>query len=98
MDDFLGAFDTAHEVALLPIYAASETPIKGITSEKMLESMRARGHRHVAYCQDLNHAKEHVLQALSDGKVVLLMGAGSIGALAQELREIIDNQSTEVSQ
>lgn len=93
MDDFLGAFDAAHEVALLPIYAASEVPIKGITSEKMVESMRARGHRHVTYCQNLESAKEHALQALSDGKVMLLMGAGSIGALAQELRDAIGAQT-----
>ncbi|MDX8403066.1 MAG: UDP-N-acetylmuramate--L-alanine ligase [Mariprofundaceae bacterium] len=90
MDEFLGAFDAAHEVALLPIYAASEAPIKGVSSEKMVESMRARGHRHVTYCQNLDDAKEQALQALADGKVVLLMGAGSIGTLAQELREIIE--------
>jgi len=94
MDEFLGAFDAAHEVALLPIYAASETAIEGISSEMMVAGMRARGHRHVEFCQSLENAKEHALQALSDGKVVLLMGAGSIGTLAQQLRDDITEAAT----
>ncbi len=90
MDEFLGAFDGAHEVALLPIYAASENPIEGVTSEKMAEGMRARGHKSVSLAADLEAARELAMSQLNQGKVVLLMGAGSIGGLAQQLRETID--------
>ena len=89
MDEFLGCFDAAHEVALLPIYAASESPIEGVTTEKMVEGMRARGHKHVSLCPDLESAERDALQKIKDGKVVILMGAGSIGGLAQRLRDII---------
>jgi len=89
MDEFMGCFDVAHEVALLPIYAASEPPIEGVTTEKMVEGMRARGHKHVSLCPDLESAEQDALQKIEDGKVVILMGAGSIGGLAQRLRDII---------
>ncbi len=89
MDEFLGCFDVAHEVALLPIYAASESPIDGVTTEAMVDGMRARGHKQVSLCPDLDQAERDALQKLKDGKAVVLMGAGSIGGLAQRLRDII---------
>jgi UDP-N-acetylmuramate--alanine ligase len=89
MDEFLGAFDAAHEVALLPIYAASESPIEGITTEAIIEGMRVRGYKHVSLCPDLESAERDALQKIEDGKVVILMGAGSIGGLAQHLRNHI---------
>lgn len=87
MDEFLGAFDTAHEVSLLPIYAASEQPIEGITSEKMCEGMQRRGHRQASLCTDLDTAHALAMRKLNEGHIVLLMGAGSIGTLAQRLRD-----------
>lgn len=87
MQEFLGAFDAAHEVALLPIYAASEVPIDGISSDRLVEGMRARGHRHVSTCTDLDAAHRQALEGLARGDIVILMGAGSIGSLAAQLRE-----------
>jgi len=87
MDDFMGAFDTANEVSLLPIYAASEIPIEGINSQTLSEGMLARGHRHVSLLDDLDAAGVVVHEQLAAGHIVMLMGAGSIGALAAKLRE-----------
>ncbi|HKI60467.1 MAG TPA: UDP-N-acetylmuramate--L-alanine ligase, partial [Mariprofundaceae bacterium] len=83
----------AHEVALLPIYAASEAPINGITSDRMAEGMRQRGHKDVSLCADLEEARAHALRNMRAGKVVVLMGAGSIGGLAQQLRDEIAEAS-----
>jgi UDP-N-acetylmuramate--alanine ligase len=94
MDEFLGAFDAAHEVTLLPIYAASESPIEGITTEAIIEGMRARGYKHVSLCPDLENAEQDALQKIKDGKVVILMGAGSIGEVAQRLRNIISEANS----
>lgn len=95
MDEFLGAFDAAHEVVLLPIYAASEAPIPGITSEQMCQAMQARGHRSVHVCETMEAAKAQAEAWLRQGHVVLLMGAGSIGGLAQELRAGSEATATE---
>jgi len=87
MDDFMGAFDTANEVALLPIYAAGEAPIKGITSQALCQGMLARGHRHVSLLDHPDAARVAVHAQLAAGHIVVLMGAGSIGAMAAQLRE-----------
>jgi len=87
MDEFMGAFDAANEVALLPIYAASESAIKGVDSACMQEGMIARGHRGVSLLSDLNDARNMANTALAAGHIVLMMGAGSIGSLASQLRE-----------
>ncbi|MDX8392067.1 MAG: UDP-N-acetylmuramate--L-alanine ligase [Mariprofundaceae bacterium] len=86
MNDFLGAFDAAGEVVLLPIYAASEQPIEGVSSEVMSAAMQHRGHKNVRCCADLDAARDIASEALMEGRVVLLMGAGSIGGLALSLR------------
>lgn len=86
MKEFLGAFDLAHDVLLLPIYAASEQPISGISSETVRDGMIARGHRSVQTCEDFEYAKATATHALEKGHMVILMGAGSIGALAADMR------------
>ncbi len=87
MDEFLGAFDEAAEVALLPVFAAGETPIEGVSHEVMAEGMRSRGHRHVTTLADLDEGRDLARRALAAGRTVLLLGAGSIGGLAAELRQ-----------
>jgi len=86
MNEFLGAFDDAAEVVLLPVYAAGETPIKGVSSEVMVSGMKQRGHRNVRCCADLTEARDIAVKGLREGRIVLLMGAGSIGGLAASLR------------
>ena len=87
MADFMGAFDAANAVALLPVYAAGETEIDGANSEQMAEGMRARGHRNVSLLENLESACDLAASELADGHIIVLMGAGSIGALAQQMRE-----------
>jgi len=87
MDDFLGCFDTAQKVRLLPIYAASEEPIDGVTSQAIADGMRTRGHRDVAVIEDFEEAQAWVEAELKAEHIVILMGAGSVGAMAKQLRE-----------
>jgi len=87
MDDFMGSFDLCHVLHVLPIYAASEDPIEGVSSEVLQQGMVKRGHRHALLCSDLNMAETLAKQALQAGDVVLLLGAGSIGGLAERLRQ-----------
>lgn len=87
MDEFMGAFDAANEVALLPIYAASESEIEGVNSQRLMEGMALRGHRGVALVADLQAAHALANATLQRGDIVLLMGAGSIGSLAQQMRD-----------
>ncbi len=86
-DAFLGAFDLADEVHVLPIYAASEAPIAGVDHERLATAMRARGHRGAGALPDLDAACALASAKLQTGAVVLMLGAGSIGRAAARLRE-----------
>jgi len=86
MDDFMGAFTAADDVALLPIYAASESAIAGVNSACLQDGMRDRGHRNISLLSGLEGARTLADKALAAGDVVLMMGAGSIGALANQMR------------
>ncbi|RMG92537.1 MAG: UDP-N-acetylmuramate--L-alanine ligase, partial [Zetaproteobacteria bacterium] len=83
------AFDDAHTVALLPVYAAGEPPIEGADSRAIGEGMRACGHKDVRLLADFQEAEALVQEVTERGGIAMLMGAGSIGGLAQKLREEI---------
>ncbi|MDX8401469.1 MAG: UDP-N-acetylmuramate--L-alanine ligase [Mariprofundaceae bacterium] len=86
-EDFLGAFDAADEVFVLPVFAAGEPPIEGIDHERLAQAMLARGHRAASTLADLDEARDTAMQRLEEGGIVILMGAGSIGGLAARMRE-----------
>jgi len=87
MDDFLTCFELANELVLLPIYAASEQPIEGVTSQNVQQGLIRRGHRQVSLLHDLDEALNHAKSCLEQGYIVLMMGAGSIGSVAATLRQ-----------
>jgi len=88
MHEFMGAFDAANSVALLPVYAAGESEIADASSDRMAEGMMARGHRGVSLLKNIEEAHACADSALAQGDVVVLMGAGSIGGLARQIREV----------
>ena len=92
-DEFLGACDAAQKVRLLPIYAASETPIQGVDSAWLADGMTKRGHRDASVIEDMDAAKAWVLSELEAGHIVLVMGAGSIGGFVKGIRQTLGSDS-----
>jgi len=82
LDEFGGAFTDADTVVVLPIYAASEEPLPGITSELLAE--RIKGPRvHVA--SDFSSAIAAVCAAARGGDLILTLGAGSVSQLGPQI-------------
>jgi UDP-N-acetylmuramate--alanine ligase len=82
LDQFADAFAAANTVFVLPIYAASEEPIAGVTAE--LLAGRIRGPR-VAFAPDFAAAVAGVVAAAREGDLILTLGAGSVGQLAPQI-------------
>src|SRR5260370_7457367 len=61
-DDFRGAFNQADILVLLDIYAASEAPIPGVTSEALVGAIREAGHKNVHYFHSIQEAIEYLLK------------------------------------
>ena len=74
-------------MVLTDIYSAGEASIEGIDSAALCSSIRARGKVDPVLIPDVNDLSVSLPALLQDGDLVLMLGAGSIGQVAQELRE-----------
>jgi UDP-N-acetylmuramate--alanine ligase len=84
-DEFARAFHQADVLLLTDVYAASEEPMAGITSEALVGAIAERGHRHASYAGDLKSATDRLAAEARDGDVVLTLGAGSVWSAGEEL-------------
>jgi UDP-N-acetylmuramate--alanine ligase len=82
MEEFGGAFTAADTLYVLPIYAASEAPIPGVTAEVLAD--RIMGPR-VGVVADFPAAVEDVIAIASEGDLILTLGAGSVSQLAPQI-------------
>jgi UDP-N-acetylmuramate--alanine ligase len=86
-DEFSRVLSTADVVVLTDIYSAGEDSIEGIDSAALCNSIRARGKVDPVLVPDVTELTVSLPALLQDGDLVLLMGAGSIELVAQELRD-----------
>ena len=82
LDEFAGAFRDADTVVVLPIYAASEEPIPGVTAERLAERIQGPS---AAFAPDFAAAVQAVAAAAHDGDLILTLGAGSVSQLAPQI-------------
>jgi UDP-N-acetylmuramate--alanine ligase len=84
--DFGRALGKADVILLADIYPARERPIEGITSELIAEAARRTGSPDVTLVGSSEIAK-HVRCAIGQNDVLVVMGAGSITWVADELSQ-----------
>ena len=82
MDEFSGAFKDADSVIVLPIYAASEEPIPGVTAERLAEKIVAP---RVSYAPEFAAAVKAVAAEAREGDLILTLGAGSVSQLGPQI-------------
>ncbi len=82
IDQFAVALEKADDVTLLEIYAASEQPIPGVTSETIASKMK-NGH----YIPNFAAAADRVIEIAKPGDVVMTLGAGDVNSLADVIAE-----------
>src|SRR5271170_3846911 len=71
MDGFAKSFHQADMVYVLDIYAASETPIEGVTGRSLADRIRDFGHRCVQYTGTIDQSADAVVEKVRDQDVVL---------------------------
>lgn len=90
-DDFVTAFDMADRVTLLPVYdvAGRETKLakSKVNSKKLAAELKKRG-KDAEYFNSFTAAQNFIESEVHPGDVVLVMGAGNIYKLAQELTSV----------
>ncbi|HEV8243911.1 MAG TPA: UDP-N-acetylmuramate--L-alanine ligase [Nitrospirales bacterium] len=87
LDEFPAAFRQADQLFLTDIYPAGETPIPGVTGERLAEAFRAAGAPPTTYVSRKDRLVDTVLPTLKRGDVVVALGAGDIGQIGRTLFE-----------
>ncbi len=86
-DEFSQALAESDMVILTDIYPAGEEAVDGVDSGALCQSIRARGRMNPVLISDVFDLPRELPAMLEDGDLVLLLGAGNIGQVAQEIRE-----------
>ena len=91
IDDFATALSKFNEILLLDIYPARELPITGVDSEWLFNKIK---NKHKKLTQKINLVKDI---KNSSAKVVLMIGAGDIGMMIDEVtNQLLKPQENEV--
>lgn len=77
-EDFARAFYQSDELLVLPIYAASERPVAGVSAKTLCEAIRAHGHKNAAFFENPESVVEYLKNSVEAGDVVLTLGAGDV--------------------
>jgi UDP-N-acetylmuramate--alanine ligase len=85
MGRFGPAFEAASVVVLTDIYPAGEDPIDGITVDALAAAVRQTFHRKVLVVPTLEDVAGVVADVAQRGDLVITLGAGSIGSLADRI-------------
>jgi UDP-N-acetylmuramate--alanine ligase len=88
-DEFSRAFNQADVLVLADIYAASEPPISGVTSEALANAIREAGHKNVFYFHSMQDGIEHLLREARSGDAILTIGAGNVSRASSELMALL---------
>ena len=86
LDDFGRALSECDVLLVTEVYAAGETPIAGADGRAICRAVRTRGIIEPVFVERVDELAEALRGVLRDGDLVLTMGAGNIGAIAQELK------------
>ena len=92
-DEFCRAFNQADILVLTDIYAASEAPVPGITSEVLAAAIREAGHKNVHYFRSMQGGIEFLLRAAKPGDAILTIGAGNVSRASNELMVLLGTES-----
>ena len=85
-NEFLNAFEGIDKVIVTDVYAASETPIEGINSEKFAKELSSHINIPCEYIAgDMKTVADKLYPTLKENDVVIGLGAGTITMLGKEL-------------
>jgi len=85
MQEFARSFNNADVLFITDIYAASEDPIEGVSSEALTTEIKRFGHKEVTYIGGLENAVASLQSYVQPGDLVLTLGAGTVNRISDQL-------------
>jgi UDP-N-acetylmuramate--alanine ligase len=98
MDEFASAFNNADVLFVTDIYAASEPPIDGVTSEVLTGRIKSYGHKNAEYIGALENASGILRENVREGDLVITLGAGSVHRAGDELLGLLRGENVQAAE
>ena len=84
-DEFVDVLNRVDSLILLDIYSASEEPIKGITSNALVETIKKQGHKNVLHVKNHDDLLDIIKEKKDLFDVIVTQGAGSISKVCESI-------------
>jgi UDP-N-acetylmuramate--alanine ligase len=88
-EDFVKVMGQADAVLLTEVYAAGESPIVAADARSLARAMRVAGHVEPIFVDEVSALPKAITEHAKGGDVVIVMGAGSIGAVPPQVVELV---------
>jgi UDP-N-acetylmuramate--alanine ligase len=88
-EDFAQVLSTVDVLIVLEVYPAGEAKIAGADSRSLCRAIRLRGQVEPVFAEDKDALYSLLPGLLNDGDVLLTLGAGDIGRMAQALPAVL---------
>ena len=86
-EDFVKVLATADVLLLTEVYAAGEAPIVAADSKSLARALRVQGKAEPIFVETVDELPAAIHGMARDNDVVLVMGAGSVGGVAANLKK-----------
>src|SRR5574337_800107 len=92
-EDFVRVMGDADAVLLTEVYAAGEGRIVAADGRTLARALRVAGRVDPIFVDAVSDLPALILGQVRDGDVVIAMGAGSIGAVAQQVKDLVGGEA-----
>jgi UDP-N-acetylmuramate--alanine ligase len=90
-EDFVRVLSSTDAVLLTEVYSAGEAPIVAADARSLIRSIRIAGKVEPLFIETTDELPEAILNMAQANDVVIVMGAGSIGHVAEKTRALAVN-------
>lgn len=87
-EDFVKVLGGVDALLLSEVYAAGEAPIVAADGRALMRALRVAGHEAGVFVEQIGELPRAILQMARDGDVVVTMGAGSVGSVPAQVRQL----------
>jgi UDP-N-acetylmuramate--alanine ligase len=95
MDELAGSFAGCDRVYILDIYGASEQPIPGVTSERLVGRMHELGTSSARHAPSEEHLLQELVREAQPGDLIITIGAGSVWKIGEGLAKKLGDRRKE---
>ncbi|MDC0575759.1 UDP-N-acetylmuramate--L-alanine ligase [Nitrosomonadaceae bacterium] len=84
-EDFVKVLSTSDVLLLTEVYSAGETPIVAADGKSLVRAIRVQGKVEPIFIETVEDLPAAIFNVIENEDIVLVMGAGSVGSVAQNL-------------